>query len=907
MQIGPNRAEPRRTLINSVPRLEIGCRIQKISSVEVTCKLLARHNIAAMAIQKKHAKARLDKYYHLAKQKGYRARAAFKLIHLNKKFSFLQSSKCLLDLCAAPGSWLQVAAETMPQRSLIVGVDLAPIKPIPRVISFQDDITTASCRSKIKGYLAGWKADTVIHDGAPNVGRAWVQDAFSQNELVLASLKLATEFLAPNGTFVTKVFRSKDSTKLEWIFKQLFSRVDQTKPPSSRNVSAETFYVCRGYKAPKHIDSRFLDPKHAFAEVEATAVNNEAKVFNPEKKKRKREGYEEGDWTQFHEAPASEFIQTQDPIQMLGSLNRFHFRQEGNGDIALAALDKLPETTEEIRACCEDLKVLGRKEFKLLLRWRLKARDIFGLRQKKGQASSSPTVTGDESVEVEEGATGEEVAMVESMDDEMKLQEEILAMKDAQSKTKRKERRKENEKKSKELFRLQMNMTTPSEIGIDAAQGGDVTFRLKDVDKSADVRRQIARGRMAVQLSQSEPKEEEEDEEASDEDGDDLERQLDGMYDLYQSKKEDRDSKLRAKRTRMQARGENEEEFEDFDNRDTTVDADAESTDAELLDDVDSGSEVDDESNTGMLTELQPQRKKEGELSGRAATFFQQDIFKDIPGMVEDAAEESDSGVDVASGSPELDAKPMNTTMNDEDSEAESLSGAEYEEEEDEEGALPIEEVPAEDEEMAEGSNEDSNAEQESERERPNIDIITAEAMTLAHQLATGKTTKAQLADDNFNKYSHRDVDGLPEWFLEDENKHSRPQRPVSAEAAKAIKEKMRALNARPIKKVREAKARKVMRAARRLEKLKKKSEGLAEGGDMTEKDKAANIAALMSKAKKAGNKKRPSVKVVRAGGVNKGAGRPKGVKGKYKMVDPRLKKDVRAEKRLQKKIKGKK
>ena len=864
-----------------------------------------------MAIQKKHAKARLDKYYHLAKQKGYRARAAFKLIHLNKKFSFLQSSKCLLDLCAAPGSWLQVAAETMPQKSLIVGVDLAPIKPIPRVISFQDDITTASCRSKIKGYLAGWKADTVIHDGAPNVGRAWVQDAFSQNELVLASLKLATEFLAPNGTFVTKVFRSKDSTKLEWIFKQIFARVEQTKPPSSRNVSAETFYVCRGYKAPKHMDSRFLDPKYAFAEVEATAVNNEAKVFNPEKKKRKREGYEEGDWTQFHEAPASEFIQTQDPIQMLGSLNRFHFRQERNGDIALAALDKLSETTEEVRACCEDLKVLGRKEFKLLLRWRLKARDIFGLRQKKGPAGSAPTATGENSTEMEEGAPGEEVATVESMDDEMKLQEEIQAMKDAQSKTKRKERRKENEKKSKELFRLQMNMTTPSEIGIDAGgpQGGDATFRLKDVDKSGDVRRQIARGRMVVELPQPERQEGEE-EEASDEDGDDLERQLDGMYDLYQSKKEDRDSKLRAKRTRMQARGDDEEEFEDFDNRDTAVDTDADSTDDELLDDENSSSEGSRESEVGMLTELQPRRKKEGELSGKAATFFQQEIFKDIPGMVEPEVEESDSGVDVASGSPDLDAKSTRGIVNDEDSEVESQSDAEPEEDEDGEDdkdASLIEEVPVQDEEMADGWNEESNAKDEEAHERPSIDIITAEAMTLAHQLATGKTTKAQLADDNFNKYSHRDVDGLPEWFLEDENKHSRPQRPVSAEAAKAIKEKLRALNARPIKKVREAKARKVMRAARRLEKIKKKSEGLAEGGDMTEKDKAGNIAALMSKAKKAGNKKKPSVKVVRAGGLNKGAGRPKGVKGKYKMVDPRLKKDVRAEKRLQKKIKGKK
>jgi AdoMet-dependent rRNA methyltransferase SPB1 len=307
-----------------------------------------------------------------------------------------------------------------------------------------------------------------------------------------------------------------------------------------------------------------------------------------------------------------------------------------------------------------------------------------------------------------------------------------------------------------------------------------------------------------------------------------------------------------------------------------------------------------------MLTELQPRGAKVGELSGRAATFFQQDIFKDIPGMEDAGDEESDSGVDVASGSPELDIKQPQANVDveeDDNGELESNSAME----EDEDDASSIEEVARDDDEPETNWDDDDDSRRERESERPNINIITAEAMTLAHQLATGKVTKAQLADDNFNKYSHRDVDGLPEWFIEEENRHSRPQRPVSAEAAKAIKEKLRALNARPIKKVREAKARKTMRAARRLEKLKKKSEGLAEGGDMTEKDKASNIAALMSKAKKAGAKKKPSVKVVRAGGVNKGAGRPKGVKGKYKMVDPRLKKDVRAEKRLQKKIKGKK
>ncbi|KAK5137276.1 hypothetical protein LTR08_000246 [Meristemomyces frigidus] len=859
-----------------------------------------------MAIQKKNAKARLDKYYYLAKEKGYRARAAFKLIQLNKKYSFLQQSKCLIDLCAAPGSWLQVAAETMPVKSLIVGVDLSPIKPIPKTITFQGDITTDKCRATIRGHLKTWKADCVIHDGAPNVGTAWVQDAFSQNELVLSSLKLATDFLAPNGFFVTKVFRSKDSAKLEWIFKQLFAKVEQTKPPSSRNVSAETFYVCRGYKAPKNLDPRFLDPKYAFAEVEDAAVNMEARVFNPEKKKRKRDGYEEGDWTQFHEASASEFVQTQDPIKMLGSLNKLHFRQDPDGDIALAALDKLPETTTEVRLCCEDLKVLGRKEFKLLLKWRLKARDRFGFRQKKPvgpESTSDATTAGTKHDTVAEGAAGEEVATLEPMDEEMKLQEEVLHMKELQDKVKRKERRRNNEVKQKEIVRMQMGMMVPTEIGIEAGgpQNDEGTFRLRDVDK-AGIGRQIVRGRMHTAV-EPEKKAESEDEGEEDEVGDALEAQLDSMYEQYQERREDRDAKAKAKRMRKEANADHDDEFEGFDGEDEDEDRGAEtdaSSDADLLEDEDDDADLEDGDAT-LLNELRPKDQMKGGLSGRAASFFQQDIFKDLGG-VDDEGEDSevekqrDSGVDV--DSPPL--KPTEAEDEDEeDAEPMDIDEASGEEEDDE-----IEDVQQVEEDEDWGSGDEKpSLEHEG---RPNIDIITAEAMTLAHALATGKVTRQQLEDDNFTKYSHRDTDGLPEWFLDDEGKHSKTQRPISAEAAKAIKEKMRALNARPIKKVREAKGRKTMRAAHRMEKLKKKSEGLAEGGDLSEKDKASNIAKMMAKAKK-GQNKRPPVKVVRAGGQNKGAGRPRGVKGKYKMVDPRLKKDVRGEKRLQKKIKGKK
>lgn len=180
------------------------------------------------------------------------------------------------------------------------------------------------------------------------------------------------------------------------------------------------------------------------------------------------------------------------------------------------------------------------------------------------------------------------------------------------------------------------------------------------------------------------------------------------------------------------------------------------------------------------------------------------------------------------------------------------------------------------------------------------IDIITAEAMTMAQQLATGEKSKYDLIDEGFNKYAFKDREGLPEWFLDDEGKHDKPHKPVTKAAAAAIKEKMRALNARPIKKVREAKDRKKFHAAQRLEKLRKKSALLNDEEGMTEKEKATSISKLMSKAAK--KKPQKKVAVVVAGGSNKGQGRPRGVKGKYKMVDSRLKKDVRAEKRLAKK-----
>ena len=221
----------------------------------------------------KSSKDKRDIYYRLAKEEGWRARSAYKLLHLNEEFGFLDGVDRVVDLCAAPGSWSQVVSRHLFGRDTatatdaakdsgkkIVAVDLQAMAPLPGVTQLQGDITKTSTAEKIINHFEGEHADLVICDGAPDVTGLHDLDEYIQAQLLLAALNITTHLLRPGGTFIAKIFRGRDSDLLFSQLRVFFDRVVCAKPRSSRDSSIEAFVVCRQYNPPEGYQPTMIDP-----------------------------------------------------------------------------------------------------------------------------------------------------------------------------------------------------------------------------------------------------------------------------------------------------------------------------------------------------------------------------------------------------------------------------------------------------------------------------------------------------------------------------------------------------------------------------------------------------------------------------------------------------------------------
>ncbi|KAM0791389.1 putative tRNA (cytidine(32)/guanosine(34)-2'-O)-methyltransferase, variant 2 [Microbotryomycetes sp. NB124-2] len=196
----------------------------------------------------KSSALRRDVFFRSAKEEGYRARSAYKLLHLDEQFSLFAGVDRCVDLCAAPGSWSQVLTKKLKQNATIVAVDLQPMAPLPGVIQIEGDITKTSTAEAIIGHFKGDRADLVVCDGAPDVTGLHDLDEFVQAQLLLAALNITLHVLRPGGTFVAKIFRGRDVTLLYDQLRCFFERVTCAKPRSSRNSSMEAFVVCERFR-----------------------------------------------------------------------------------------------------------------------------------------------------------------------------------------------------------------------------------------------------------------------------------------------------------------------------------------------------------------------------------------------------------------------------------------------------------------------------------------------------------------------------------------------------------------------------------------------------------------------------------------------------------------------------------
>ncbi len=187
---------------------------------------------------------RKDKYYQRAKQEGYPARSAYKLIELDKKFSILRPGRALVDLGCAPGGWLKVSEEKLKGNGILVGIDLLPLQyePADWVHFFQGNFEEPANREKIKALIPDG-ADWILSDMSPNISGIKFKDLAASLEVCELASTFAMDNLKKGGGLIVKIFPGPESAEFKKQIRGAFTKISEVIPDSTRKTSNEVYLV----------------------------------------------------------------------------------------------------------------------------------------------------------------------------------------------------------------------------------------------------------------------------------------------------------------------------------------------------------------------------------------------------------------------------------------------------------------------------------------------------------------------------------------------------------------------------------------------------------------------------------------------------------------------------------------
>jgi 23S rRNA (uridine2552-2'-O)-methyltransferase len=183
-----------------------------------------------------------DQFFKKAKVLGYKSRAAFKLIELNKKFNFLKKNSNLLDIGSTPGGWSQVASKII-TTGKIIAVDITPMEKLDNVIFLHNNFLEEKTQKNILN-IFNTKIDVVVSDMAENTTGNKSVDSIRTNNLCSEVINFSLKILDQKGTLVCKLFMGEDFLEVKNLAKRNFKKVDFFKPESSRSESKETYIIC---------------------------------------------------------------------------------------------------------------------------------------------------------------------------------------------------------------------------------------------------------------------------------------------------------------------------------------------------------------------------------------------------------------------------------------------------------------------------------------------------------------------------------------------------------------------------------------------------------------------------------------------------------------------------------------